>query len=181
MPRLPLLALLAMLASVAVVPWAGQERPAPGALPAASVAPDRGVALAALRAWDRERADAWRRGDPDSLAGLYTAGSAAGVADRDLLAAYADRGLRVAGLRMQRAAVRVQVADDSRLVLEVVDRLVGAVAVERDGTRIALPRDDWSRRRVVLRRVAGGWRVVEVRDQRSAAASTAETSGSANS
>lgn len=167
MPRLLTVVLLALVASVAVVPFAGREDRVPGAVPpsVASAASDRAAALAALREWDRRRAGAWRRGEPAALGGLYVADSAAGAADRALLAAYVDRGLRVAGMRMQRAAVRVLASDEARIVLEVVDRLVGAVAVRRDGTRIALPRDGWSRRRVVLRAGPAGWQVVEVRDQ----------------
>lgn len=183
MPRLFTVVLLALLASVAVVPFAGREDPVPGAVPppVASAASDRAAALAALRGWDRQRAGAWRRGRPAALAGLYVAGSAAGAVDRALLAAYVDRGLRVTGMRMQRSAVRVLAADEARIVLEVVDRLVGAVAVGRDGTRVALPRDGWSQRRVVLRAGPTGWRVVEVRDQARPLVSTDVTSRSANS
>lgn len=183
MPRPFTLVLLALLASVLAVPWAVRSDRAPEASPVsgASTASDRVAALTVLWEWDRRRAAAWRRGDPDALTGLYVAGSAAGAADRALLAAYADRGLRVAGIRMQRAAVRVLASNEARIVVEVVDRLVGAVAVGRDGTRIGLPRDGWSRRRVVLRAGARGWRVVEVRDQARPAVSTDVTSPSANS
>jgi hypothetical protein len=46
----------------------------------------------------------------------------------------------------------------------VTDRLAHAVAVGH-GTRVPLPRDAASTRRVVLRRVAGEWRVAVVRDR----------------
>ena len=147
---------------------------------AGSPVPDRVAPLAVLATWDRSRAEAWRRGDPAALARLYTADSGAGRADRSLLAAYAGRGLRVTGLRMQRAAVEVLSADDDRIVLVVTDRLAGATAVGGRG-RVDLPRDGWSRRTVVLRAVGDGWRVAEVTDQVSPVASTDATSPSANS
>lgn len=127
-------------------------------------AADRTEPLAVLAAWDRSRADAWRRGDPAALARLYARGSASGQADRSLLAAYAERGLRVAGLRVQRATVEVVTAGPDRIVLLVTDRVVGAAAIGRRG-RVALPRDGWSTRTVVLVRMDEVWRVVEVRDQ----------------
>jgi hypothetical protein len=134
---------------------------------------DRVAPLAVLAAWDRERSAAWRRGDPAALRRLYVARSRAGRADRALLAAYAGRGLRVAGLRMQRAAVEVLAADAERVVLVVTDRVVGASVVGPRG-RVALPDDGWSRRRVVLSRLGGRWQVVEVREI-SAAQSPAPT------
>lgn len=181
--RLLSVVMLAVLAGAAVVPFAGRDDPAPVAppTPVSTADPDRRAALVALREWDQQRSAAWRRGRPTALASLYAAGSVSGAADRVLLASYADRGLRVAGIRMQRAAVRVLASDEARMVLEVVDRLVGAVAVGRDGTRIGLPRDNWSQRRIVLRAGPRGWRVVEVRDQPRPAVSTDVTSRSANS
>lgn len=146
----------------------------------AAPAADRTGPLAVLAAWDRSRAEAWRLGDPTALARLYTRGSASGEADRGLLAAYAERGLRVVGLRMQRAAVEVVTAGDDRLVLRVTDRVVGAAAIGPRG-QVALPRDAWSTRSVVLERVGEEWRVTEVRDQASAVASTDVTSRSPNS
>ena len=134
---------------------------------------DRVAPLAVLAAWDRERARAWRRGDPGALRRLYVAGSRSGRADRALLAAYAGRGLRVTGLRMQRAAVEVLAADAERVVLVVTDRVVGASAVGRRG-RVVLPDDGWSLRHLVLRRVGDRWRVAEVREV-SAARSPAPT------
>lgn len=130
---------------------------------AASPAADRVGPLSVLATWDRSRADAWRRGDAAALGRLYVGGSETGAADRSLLAAYAERGLRVTGLRMQRAAVEVVAADANRMVLVVTDRLIGATAVGPRGSA-DLPRDGWSRRTVVLRSSGEVWRVVEVRD-----------------
>ena len=154
------------------------------AVPAPSVArpaaADRAAPLAVLAAWDRERAAAWRQGDPAALRRLYVPGSRAGRADRALLAAYAGRGLRVAGLRMQRAAVDVLAAAAERMVLVVTDRVVGASAIGRQ-ERVTLPRDGWSTRTVVLVRVGEEWRVAEARDQERPLASTDVTSRSENS
>ncbi|QZY30381.1 hypothetical protein [Nocardioides coralli] len=146
---------------------------------AAARANDRTVALAVLRGWDRARAAAWRAGDPAALADLYTPGADAGRADRRLLAAYAGRGLRVAGMRMQVAEVEVVSAAPRRVEVVVTDRLVGATVVGRHG-RTELPRDRWSRRHLVLVRSGGRWRVERVSDQ-TWPASTASTSGSENS
>lgn len=172
-----LLAVLGCLLAVGVA-WRPAGEPAGSSV--ASPAPDRVAPLAVLAAWDRSRAEAWRRGDPVALTRLYVAGSAAGRADRSLLAAYAGRGLRVAGLLMQRAEVRVVTATDRRLALVVTDRLVGGTAVGA-GHRVALPRDGWSTRTVVLVRGGGVWRVADVRDQPRPVASTDVTSRSANS
>ncbi len=158
--------LLAVLGAVLAAGLIGIGGPAPAPRAAPAPPPDRIQPLAVLRAWDAARADAWRRSSPGALRNLYVEGSAAGRADRALLAAYRSRGLRVAAMTMQRARVRVVAASDSRLVLEVTDRLVGA-AVRRDGERLRLPRDDWSTRQVRLVRVGERWRVALVRDQAS--------------
>jgi hypothetical protein len=151
---------LACLLAVAVVPRGATTDPA-SAVP---VATSRVAPLAVLAGWDADRSRAWRDGDPQALATLYTAGSRSGRADRTLLAAYAARGLRVRGLEVQRASVEVEAVTTDRMVLLVTDRLV-ATTVSRRGSRpVELPRDDWSTRRVVLRRVGERWRVAEVRD-----------------
>ena len=118
-------------------------------------------AAAVLHAWDDQRAQAWASGDPAALRDLYTAGSPAGRADRAMLRSWHERGLRVTGLRMQLLAVRVRRWSDGRIVLVVTDRLAGGVSVG-SGVRVPLPRDEPSTRRVVLRRVAGEWRVRRV-------------------
>lgn len=163
-----LLTLLGCVFAVAVA-W----RPAETSPPVAQVAADRVAPLEVLTDWDRARAAAWRRGDAAALAELYAAGSVAGRADRALLAAYDARGLRVSGLRMQRAAVEVVAADAERVALRVTERLVGATAIGPRG-RTMLPHDGWSVRRVVLRAAGDGWQVVEVTDL-SAARSPAPT------
>lgn len=181
-PRLLTAVLLCGLGCLlaAGVAWRPAAPANPAVRPAAAAGVDRAAPLAVLAAWDRERAAAWRRGDPAALRRLYVVGSRTGRADRALLAAYARRGLRVAGLRMQRAAVEVLAADPERVVLVVTDRVVGASAVGRRG-RATLPEDDWSTRTVVLVRVEEQWRVAEARDQERPLASTDVTSRSENS
>jgi hypothetical protein len=146
--------------------------------PRRRVAADRRVAaLAVLRAWDVRRAAAWAAGDEAALAALYTDGSAAGRRDRAMLGRYGARGLRVRGMRMQVLAGKVLSRTAGRIVLVVTDRLAHGVAVGR-GTRVVLPRDRATRRTIVLRRVAGEWRVAQVWAQASPVARTAVTSRS---
>jgi hypothetical protein len=155
-----------------------------GAKPDRAVAPERRMeadgrvaALGVLRAWDVRRAAAWAAGDEAALAALYTDGSAAGRRDRAMLGRYVARGLRVPGMRMQVLAGKVRSRTAGRIVLVVTDRLAHAVAVRRE-TRVVLPRDRATRRTIVLRRVAGEWRVAQVWAQASPVARTAVTSRS---
>jgi len=180
--RLLTAALLSLLGCVLAVGLAGLGRSPGDPTPTSSTPPaaDRTAALAVLRAWDEARSEAWWRGSPRALRRLYVVGSESGRADRALLTAYAERGLRVEGLTVQRAGVRVTQATDDRLVLVVTDRATGGTAVGEAG-RVVLPRDDWSTRTVVLVREDGRWRVAEVRDQARPLASTEVTSRSWNS
>jgi hypothetical protein len=117
-------------------------------------------AVRLLREWDDRRARAYARGDPAALAALYVAGSRSGAADAAVLRGYVDRGLRVTGMRTQVLGADVVRRVGRRLVVEVTDVLLGAVA--RSGERgWALPRDRPSRRRVVLVQEDGRWRVKE--------------------
>ena len=120
--------------------------------------------LAVLRAWDGRRARAWASGDRRALRELYVPGSTAGRRDVAMLTAWTGRGLRVRGMRMQLLAAEVRARSERRVEVVVTDRLAHAVAVGR-GTRLPLPRDAASTRTVVLRRLAGEWRVAAVRDR----------------
>ncbi|WP_156393522.1 MULTISPECIES: hypothetical protein [unclassified Nocardioides] len=113
-----------------------------------------------LSAWDARRAAAYSAGDALALGRLYAEG--AGVDDVRLLRAYAARGLHVEGLRQQVLAFRLVHREPRRLVVQVTDRLVGAVAVGR-GQRLALPADSADRRIVTLVRRRGAWLVGQVR------------------
>jgi hypothetical protein len=157
------------------LPVTGNRAAKPGR---ATAAPRRRVAaLAVLGAWDVRRAAAWAAGDEAALAALYTDGSAAGRRDRAMLGRYGARGLRVRGMRMQVLGGKVRSRTAGRIGLVVTDRLAHAVAVRR-GTRVVLPRDRATRRTIVLRRVAGEWRVAQVWAQASPVARTAVTSRS---
>ena len=117
-------------------------------------------AVRLLRGWDARRARAYARGAPSALAALYTAGSRTGAADVAVLRGYVARHLRVTGMRTQVLGAQVVRHDDGRLVVDVTDVLVGAVAASV-GRRWPLPRDHPTTRRVVLVRHVGGWRVRE--------------------
>lgn len=135
---------------------------------------------AILAAWDEQRSAAWAEGDPAALRELYADGSQAGAADVRLLRRYADRGLRVTGLRTQVLSLEVLDHGDDRLRLRVTDRLVGGQA-RGGGETVNLPADRASTRQVELVRVGEQWLVTEVRDQRRADASTSLTSSSSKS
>jgi hypothetical protein len=121
-------------------------------------------AVGVVHAWDARRAAAWASGDRTALSGLYTPGSAAGLADVELLRRYLARGLVVRDLRMQVLRARVLVARPRRLALEVTDRLAAATVMRADDHAVArsLPADGPTTRRLVLRRDAGDWRMARV-------------------
>ena len=122
--------------------------------------------VAVLHEWDQRRAAAWAADDLADLRRLYARGSTAGAADVAMLRAWHERGLRVEAMRMQVLSVSVRARTQGRLVLRVTDRLAAGVAVG-DGVRRPLPRDGASTRRLVLVRVAGEWRMAQVRPARS--------------
>jgi hypothetical protein len=139
------------------------ERAVTSAAPKAP-APRRDAGVAILRAWDTQRAAAYEAGDVNGLRALYARGSTAGRRDVRLLRRYAARGLRVSGLETQLLAVRVKAGSEAagRLVLEVTDRVAGAVAV-RGSTRVPLPAGAARGRLVTLVDRDGRWVVSTVR------------------
>jgi hypothetical protein len=120
-------------------------------------------ALRVLRAWDRDRARAYARGDRTALRDLYVAGSRTGARDLAVLDGYRSRGLRVTTLRTQVLGARVLSHTPRRLSLLVTDALVGGVAL-RGEQRWRLPDDRASTRRVLLRRSDDRWLVAEAYD-----------------
>lgn len=112
-----------------------------------------------------------------ALRDLYVADSPTGRADARMLAAYAERGLRVDGLTTQVLALDMLDEAADALTVRVTDRVVGGV-VTGDAGRTPLPRDRPSTRTLTLRRVDGVWLMATVRDQASAANSTSRTSTS---
>ena len=172
---------VALAGSTGQVAGPGKSRAAQAAPePTADRTPDQRGAAAVLAAWDARRSAAWAAGDVAELASLYADGSRTGAADVRLLRHYRERGLRVEGLTTQVLALRVVRRTPDRLVLRVVDRVVGATAVGGP-VPVALPTDRASTRTVVLVGGAGRWVVAEARDQASAAASTSRTSSSSKS
>lgn len=131
-------------------------------VPVAAAASSTVAAIEVLRAWDERRSRAWARGDVRALRRLYTPRSRSGRVDRAALSSYADRGLRVTGLRTQLLAVEVERQTGRLLVLRATDRMTRAVA-RGQGRSVVLPRDEPSSWRLVLRRAAGEWRMAGVR------------------
>jgi hypothetical protein len=118
-------------------------------------------ARAVLRLWDRRRAEAWADGDVAAIRALYVDRSATGRRDAAMLDAYRDRGLRVTGMTRQVLRFRVASTGPDRMALLVTDRLVDARVVGHGGGW-AVPDGRPTTRRLLLRRQAGSWRVVEV-------------------
>ena len=154
------LGVVGALAAVGLLQAGIGHDPTPTA--ALASAPARSPALDVLHGWDDARSHAWATGDAAALRRLYVAGSAAGRADVRLLRRYLARGLVVRHLRMQVFAVRVMRRDDGILRMRVTDRVAGGVAVT-GRHRLRLPVDRPTTHTIVLRRVAGAWRVASVR------------------
>ena len=114
-----------------------------------------------LRAWDVRRSTAFARGDDAALAALDTPGSRTGATDRQVLAGYRERGLRVTGMTTQVLSA-VVLRDGAGLIeVRVTDVLVDAVVTDLGDVRWALPRDRPTTRRVVLVLRDGRWQVAE--------------------
>lgn len=121
-------------------------------------------ATALLRRWDRARSAAYAQGDAAALRRLYVGGS--GTADVAILRAYAARGLRVHGLRLQLVEVEVLRHRPGEWRLRVVDRLAAGRVVGA-GRSVRLPRDRAEAQLVTLVRGRHGrWWVEEVREVR---------------
>lgn len=111
---------------------------------------------------DERRARALEQDDPEALARVYAPGSTLLAADRALIGAYRERGLRLHGGRVERLSCVTVREGPGRLEVDVVDRVAGASVVAPDGRR-ALPRDRPSRHVVTLAWTPEGWRVERVR------------------
>lgn len=174
-PLVPVLVVLLLAGVLAVLAWPtpdGGDR-TPEASSSSQTAAARSAssirleadAAGVLRAWDRERADAWADGDTGALAALYVAGTSVGRADLAMLEDWTARGLHVQRLTTQLLDVQVLAHSRRRWVLRVRDRVIGGVATG-PGLRQALPEGGVREREVVLRRVRGAWRVASVRPPR---------------
>lgn len=140
------------------LPW-WHERDA-----AATTPPDGELsqARAVLADWDDRRAAAWATGDTGSLAALYVDDAPAGRADVSALRAYRERGFVVEDMASQVIAFRAVQETPDRLVVVVVDRVVGARAVA-GGRSTPLPSARPVQRRITLVRRDGEWVVANVR------------------
>lgn len=117
---------------------------------------------------DRQRSTAWRTGRPAGLRLVWTATSSGLRQDRDMLKAYAARGLAVTGVSLRFERLRVVRAGHDVAVLDAVDRL-GTARVRRldapsgSGSR-RLPADRRTHHRITLALTEQGWRISEVRE-----------------
>jgi hypothetical protein len=152
---------VSVLAVISLV--AGSPAPARVPTPPADVVAGPSP-FAVLHEWDRRRSAAWSAGDTAALSRLYTVRSTAGSSDVALLRRYVARGLRVRDMRMQLLGARVLVRRPWVIALEVVDRLDDAVVVRSGELQAArrLPSDGATTHRLVLRLVAGRWRMARV-------------------
>lgn len=148
---------------VALLPDLGTSDDAPPAVVDRALVADRPEVKAArlLRAWDGRRSAAWAAADSTALDALYVVGAPAARAERQMLRAWSERGLRVEGLTNQ--LLRVEVLDHrhGRWDLEVVGRLEAGRVLSDTGPDLALPYDAARTTRVVLVRGSGGKWVVE--------------------
>lgn len=119
-------------------------------------------ALQLLARWDRRRASAYAHADPRELRHLYSPGSRAGARDVRMLRKYAERGLAVEGLTMQRYDAVLLHRSPTRLELRVRERLRSAEVRSDDGRR-DLPASHFTERVLALVRGPDGWVVRSVR------------------
>lgn len=109
---------------------------------------------------DRQRAAAWRAGDPERLAQVFAPGTPVLQRDRARLAEYVARGFRVVGVRTSYTTCRVVARTSTKVTLDVVDQLTPALVVGAGQTRRWLPFDQPSSHRITLESARpGGWRI----------------------
>ncbi|HKE67964.1 MAG TPA: hypothetical protein VKB55_01850, partial [Nocardioidaceae bacterium] len=87
--------------------------------------------------------------------------------DLAMLRAYAERGVRLTGVRLRTLDARLVGRVGSYVRLRVVDRLERPMAHGAGGA-VRLPRDRATARVIVLRDAADGWRIAAVRRAQSA-------------
>jgi hypothetical protein len=167
--------------AVAAVVWAVVQAASPPAAPPsdrttrAIAAGEWGSRVATMRArtpgpdWpavldrlDRRRELAYASEDPTLLRTLYVSGSPVLRHDLAMLRAYAERGVRLTGVRLRSLDARLVGRSGPYVRLRVVDRLERPMAHGAGGA-VRLPRDRPTSRVIVLRDLAGGWRIAAVR------------------
>ncbi len=115
-----------------------------------------------LRVLDRRRARAFAKGEPRLLGGVYLEGSPARAADTETIEAYADRGLRITGLRMRILSLTGTSRGLGDIRLVVVDRIARAAALDRRHRRVLLPRDRATSHQLIVEHTARGWRIASI-------------------
>lgn len=116
-----------------------------------------GPACLELATLDLHRSVAISSASADQLGALFV-DDAAAASEVAVLQQWTDRGLVLESAMIVIGSCAVTDDRGGRVVLEVVDRLAPTRAVDTFGRSTALPRDDWSRRSVVLQDVDGQWR-----------------------
>lgn len=119
---------------------------------------DADPACLVLGGLDSVRTEAITSARPERLLDVY-ADDALLVRDADAAEAYLARDLQVQGAAMERISCAVAERTDTSITLDVVDRLGPTWVVTPDGERRVLPRDQPTRRTLVLGRTPYGWRL----------------------
>jgi hypothetical protein len=183
---LPLVAAGLLAAAVLVgVGWAAHDRPAAasaqptgaqptgaqptgaqptGAQPSSGPASSDTAWLRVMAALDEARDQAFADGDPDELAGVYVAGSAALDADRRTLVAMAGSGERARGLSLNLVSVELESQTPTSARLRVRDTLPPYEIVGADGVVQRQPGRGERGWLVTLRSTAAGgpWRIASI-------------------
>ena len=140
--------------------------PVPAAAPALSRVSSAALTRAApdwravVEGLDALRAEAFATGDADLLEGVYLPGSAALADDRTALGRLIAQGATAQGLRHQMRAVAVEAVRSDRVELLLTESLPPYRVV---GEQVQLvPAGGLSRHRMVLIKVAQGWRIEQV-------------------
>jgi hypothetical protein len=116
----------------------------------------------ALGRLDLARAEALANVNLTDLRAVY-ADPAGAVRDERMLKRYAARGFRIVGAGMVREECRAVLRAPGRVELDVTERLAPAWAVSEDGQARRLPREQFTRHRVVLQADGDGWLIASVR------------------
>ncbi|GAA1733686.1 hypothetical protein [Aeromicrobium alkaliterrae] len=116
-----------------------------------------GPACLDLATLDLHRSAAISSGSADELTTLFV-DEAAAASEVAVLQQWNGRGLVLESAMLVIGSCVVVDDSGGRVVLEVVDRLAPTRAIDDVGLSTALPRDDWSRRTVVIQDVDGQWR-----------------------
>lgn len=120
---------------------------------------------AVLEGFDQIRSQAFEKDQPDTLGAVYPPNSELLAHDKELLASYRRRGIRIEQMRMRLIEARVISVTPEMITMTVIDRLAEARIRLPDGTRRELPRDQPTRRLVELSLTEQGWRISGVTNE----------------